>query len=322
MDKTIAILLATYNGEKHIRHQLDSILSQTYKDWYLLIRDDGSTDNTTAIIEEYRNKFSSKIEVIDNKEGNTGSVLNFGALLRAAHNARYILFCDQDDEWMTDKIEITYRKIKEVEEQYNNRLPVIIFTNFRYADAHLQPIESKKNFEVNTKKKLSFSHLLAQNPVYGCTILINRPLADAVGSIPPQAENHDYWIALVASLFGKIFYLKDKTVLYRQHGGNISGSFDDNSLQKRFSRIIIRQDSFKMLRKKKEMLMKLKEIYYPLMNKTAKQTIDDFIDFYTDKSISLFFANIKNGVISQTIGQTLLLYASLLFYKKEDTNSV
>lgn len=180
MDESVTILLATYNGEKYISHQLNSILSQSYTNWHLIIRDDVSKDNTPDIIEKYRELYPDKIEVLNNSGINKGSLLNFGTLLQAAGNARYIMFCDQDDEWLINKIEVTFLKMRELEKKYGLSYPIMIYTNFQYVDEHLKIIRSKAEFDVNRIKNFGFSHLLAQNPVYGCTGMINRSLADKV----------------------------------------------------------------------------------------------------------------------------------------------
>src|SRR3982751_5096035 len=96
----VIILLATYNGEKYLRHQINSLLNQTYTNWHLFIRDDNSTDNTPALLQEYQEQYQNKITIVPNNGVNLGSILNFETLLTFARNAAYVMFCDQDDEWM------------------------------------------------------------------------------------------------------------------------------------------------------------------------------------------------------------------------------
>ncbi len=321
MNETITILLATYNGEKYLGHQLNSLLKQSYTNWHLLIRDDHSTDNTSFIIEKYKENYPGKIDIIKNTGNNKGSLPNFNALLETAADAKYIMFCDQDDEWKPDKIEITFSKMKDLETRFSADLPILIFTDFQYVDEEMNVIESKKKFKINRIKNIQFAQLLAQNPVYGCTTMLNRALADKVTSIPMQAEGHDYWIALVASMFGSIYYLKEKTVLYRQHNKNVSGNFDNNTLKKRVERIFIRKDNFSILKNKKTMLMKLKETYYRQASDEIKNTLDRFLSMYKNKSLFLVVKNIRNGIVSQKISQTFLLYTTLLLYKDKDSNS-
>ena len=315
MNDIITILLATYNGGQYLSHQLDSIVNQTYSNWHLIIRDDHSTDNTTAVIEQYRQAYSGKIDVLKNTGNNTGSVANFSALLSAVKDADYIMFCDQDDEWKKDKIEVTFAEMRRLEKQYGKAYPLMIFTNFQYVNAELQIIESKKNFDINRIKDFGFAHLLAQNPVYGCTTMINRPLADMAGVIPPEADYHDHWIALVAAAFGKLSYLSEKTVLYRQHATNVSGNFDNNSFTKRFQRIFVNKKNYKAAQSKYIMLLYFNKTYANKLDKKFKCMLNDFLSLFTYKHPSCIIRNIKNGVRSQTLAQSLLLYTTIYFTK-------
>lgn len=116
----VDILMATYNGEKYISEQLESIIGQDFKDWKLFIRDDGSKDNTIHIIDNYMKKFPDKIELIDNYNRNLGVKLNFGELMKRSKN-QYCMFSDQDDVWLPNKISITLNKMKELEKVYDNK---------------------------------------------------------------------------------------------------------------------------------------------------------------------------------------------------------
>ena len=317
MTEKITILLATYNGEKYLEKQIESLLNQTYTNWHLIIRDDNSTDHTPIIIEQYRKAYPDKIAVIKHTGMNTGSILNFSALLSAATNAAYIMFCDQDDEWMNNKIEVTLHKMLELEAQYGTGYPIMVFTNFLYVDENMNAIESKKEFIVNRFKNIAFPQMLVQNPAYGCTSMINRALADKVAVIPPQAENHDYWTALIAAAFGKLYYLPQKTIFYRQHASNVSGNYDNSSLKKRVQRIIINKKNLSILTYKRRMLLQFKEMYYPHLNVAFKRIFDDFMALYNGISLPLIWKNMRNGIRSQTMLQTLLLYGSFFFYNKD-----
>jgi len=316
MNELITILLATYNGEIYVEEQLQSLLNQTYTNWHLIIRDDNSTDGTPAILKRYQQQHPEKITILTNNGVNLGSILNFDALLTFAHDAQYIMFCDQDDSWLPDKIATTYAKIRELEREYGVNYPIMVFTNFQYVDKQMSIIESKKDFEINTIQNFGFPHLLAQNPVYGCTTIINRALADKVGSIPAQAENHDHWIALVAAAFGKLYYYNIKPILYRQHSNNVSGSYDNNSLQKRFKRIFVNKKNFKDVKIKYNMLLALKQRYYNTLNKKQLTILDNFLCLYTNKNPLNIVRSLKNNVHSQTKAQTFLLYLTIFLTKQ------
>lgn len=314
--KLITILLATYNGEKYLEDQLQSLLNQTYSDWQLVIRDDNSSDNTPAILERYQREHPDKITIIPNNGINLGSVLNFNALLTFAQDAEYIMLCDQDDKWMPDKIEDTLTAMLQLEAQHSSAQPLMIFTDFLYVDEQLQMIPSKKDFHIAQLFPVRFAHLLAQNHIYGCTMMINKALTRMVLPIPKEAENHDHWIALVASVFGSIQYVNKQTILYRQHNRNISGSHDNSSFKKRFRRIFMEGKNFKDAGARYTMMQVFRNRYYTIMDNKHQQTLDDFLAFYTNKSPMQVWKNIKNGMRSQTMHQSLLFYITVFLKKK------
>ncbi len=317
MDNAITILLATYNGSKYLAHQLDSLFNQTYKNWRLLIRDDGSTDNTLHIVEKYKNQYPDLITVIPKTENQIkGSVANFSALLQAATDTDYIMFCDQDDEWKPTKIETTFSRLKDLEAIHGKQHAVMVFTNFQYVDEEMKVIESKNDFQINTLADFGFAQLLAQNPVYGCTSIINRALADKVKSVPRQAENHDHWIALVAAAFGTLYYLNEKTVLYRQHGKNVSGSHDNDSFSKRIKRIFQQKKNYTDIIARREMICVFAKRYSDELAPDIRKKLDTFLRTYKHKS--LLIKDIRNRVRCQTIPQTFLFYTTFLFSKFDD----
>jgi rhamnosyltransferase len=316
----INILLACYNGEKFIGEQIESILNQTYKNWLLYIRDDNSTDNTEKIIREYERE-NSRIHFVRDEKGNLGSCQNFSLLINAVKNEnKYVMFCDQDDVWLPNKIENTIKAMLDLESRNGENCPLLVYTNFTYVDQLLKPIKAKMKFNATKISNLSFSHILAQNPIYGCTMMINKRLVELVGTIPIEAENHDYWIALVASAFGKILRLDKRLIFYRQHSNNISTNFDNSSFLKRFKRIVIQKKNFQDFRAKLKMSLAFKKLYYLQLSNSQKVVIDDFIAFSKNKSLLLLLKNIKNGLRRQTFNQTILFYCSILFSKKTNFN--
>lgn len=311
----VAILLATYNGAKYLRQQIESLLSQTYTDWRLFIRDDHSSDDTPEILAEYVRKYPDKFFLLKDELGNLGSSQNFNALLQVVKEEEYIMFCDQDDFWLPDKIDFTLNQMLELESVHGKECPLLMHTSFRYVDSNLKDIDSKKDFHATKISELSLRHLIAQNPIYGCTVMINNSLTKLVGVIPAIAENHDYWIAMVASALGKINYSTTRTLLYRQHGNNVSGNYNDNSLVQRFKRIIIQKKNLKDAKSKIDMAKELKIKYYNQLNSSQLNLIDNFIEFSETKSIQLLLKNLNNGVRRQTISQTFLFYSSVFFLK-------
>lgn len=312
----INILLASFNGEKFIAEQLESILNQTYKNWQLFIRDDSSSDNTVNIISAYQ-QMDARIHLVSDDLGNVGSVQNFSVLMNCIRNGNeYIMFCDQDDVWLPSKIEDTLNEMMRLEEEYSKNTPLLVHTNFLYVDSLLKPIESKKSFQPTKITAPTLSNVLCQNSVYGCTMMINKKLAEAVNKIPVEAENHDYWIVLVASAFGKIFYLNKRTVLYRQHGSNLSTQFDFNSFSKRFKRIVVDRKNLDDVKSKLKMALVFKKIYFNQLSDQNKKMLQDFIDLSKSRNLPLLIRNIKNGIRRQTFNQTLLFYLTIILSKR------
>lgn len=220
----IEILLPVYNGEKYLREQIDSILLQTNQNWILKIRNDGSTDNSHVIIEEYVSKFPDKIFEIDSPSVNCGLVSSLNYLLESASDADYIMFADQDDVWLPDKIEQSLAAISEIEKN-NHLLPVMVCTDAICVDQNLKIIhksfyESQKFLPniVGDKHKM-----LSLNEVQGCTIIINKPAYSKIFPLPTFMKIHDMWIGVICAHYGIAKYICTQTLLYRQHSKNTLG---------------------------------------------------------------------------------------------------
>lgn len=225
----IAILMATYNGEKYICQQIDSILSQTCKDWELYIHDDGSTDNTIAVVESYVEKYPNKIHLIDGKSTG-GAKYNFFYMFGQVE-APYYMTCDQDDVWLDKKIELTYDKMLTIENKAD--VPCLVYTELRVVDSELNTIaDTMSGYQSLDCHKRTINQFILQNSVTGCTMMVNRALRDKMLRITDIDNTimHDWWAALVAAQFGKTAFIDEPTILYRQHGYNSLGALGINKL--------------------------------------------------------------------------------------------
>lgn len=221
MKKKIGILLSTYNGNKYIIEQLESLLFQNYNEKIeIIVRDDYSSDSTVDILK------TNNINLIDTKK-NLGAKRSFSELLNYAilnSDAEYFMFCDQDDVWENDKVEKTLAKMQEMEQKFGD-IPLLIHTDLEVVDAKLNTINSSfMEFQKIDHSRKSFNNLLMQNIITGCTVMINRKLAQKCLPISGGAIMHDWWIGLVASKFGEIGYLDEVTIKYRQHASNTIGA--------------------------------------------------------------------------------------------------
>lgn len=215
----VEILMATYNGERYLSEQIESILNQSYKDWKLLVRDDGSKDRTLDILKLYKAKYPKKITLMEDKKGGLRAKENFLELLRQS-KSDYIMFCDQDDVWLPNKIEVTLEKMKKVENG-----PTLIHTDLKVVDKELNLIsDSMWRYQKLSPERKEYNFLIVQNNITGCTMMINRELAKlSIGEFP-NGLMHDWIIGIVASLKGTIDYVEERTILYRQHGNNDVGA--------------------------------------------------------------------------------------------------
>lgn len=218
MEPQVDLLLATYQGAEFLPEQLDSIQRQSYRRIHLIARDDGSRDHSRELLKNH------VLQLLETQE-NLGCKLNFSKLLQHA-KAPYICFADQDDVWLPHKVEESLDAMRKAEKIYGQNTPILVHTDLIVVDQNLKEISpSFWNYAgLNPHEHSSFNRLLVQNCVTGCAMMINRPLADLAGDIPQEAKMHDWWLALVASAFGKIIAVNHPSILYRQHGKNTIGA--------------------------------------------------------------------------------------------------
>lgn len=229
----IEILLATFNGERYLREQIESILNQDYPNLRVLARDDGSTDSTMAILEQYAVRFPTRFRVMPPGEITGSPKWNFHRLMQAS-TSDYVCFADQDDVWLPQKISLTMQAMKRLEARHSRELPLLAFTDLRVVDKQLETQHESywKLHRINPHQANHFARLLGQNVVTGCTAMLNRPLLEIALRMPDEAEMHDGWVALLAAAFGASEPVPAQTMLYRQHSQNILGAAEPESLLK------------------------------------------------------------------------------------------
>ncbi len=221
----IDILMATYNGDAHIRQQLDSIFAQSFTDWRLIIRDDGSTDGTLDIINEYMAFYPDKIKLIRDYMPTGSAKGNFLELIRASEG-EYMAFADQDDVWHRDKLAKSYEAMKELELQYGAGVPLMVHTDLNVVDERLGQLAPSFTRLMKLPVKKHLRDIIIQNSVVGCTMIINRTLADMCGELRDVSRilMHDHAIAIMAYAYGHAAYIDAPLVDYRQHGDNQVGA--------------------------------------------------------------------------------------------------
>lgn len=227
----VDVLLATFNGGQYLAEQIDSILQQDYAGPIrVLIRDDGSSDETPAVIEQYLNAplaaHRSLLWLAKEENSATGVSSNFAALIAAA-DAPYMALADQDDVWLPYKIRLQMTKMQQTESQHGHTTPLLICTDLTLVDRNLQPVASSmwQHQKLNPKWATQWQHLLVQNMVTGCTTLFNQAAKAVILPIPTAyGLFHDHWMATAVACKGKVIPMAEQTVLYRQHGQNVEAA--------------------------------------------------------------------------------------------------
>lgn len=223
-EKKVQILLSTYNGERYLQEQLDSIIKQSYADWVLTIRDDGSTDGTLKIVEKYVQKYPDKINYFS--DANIGACQSFLALAdQADKSCVYYAFCDQDDVWKEDKLERAVQQMVKSEEQQGNDKPVLYCSALDIVDENRRFIQ-KKDMSIFSSR-MRFGNALVENVCTGCTMVVNKLLLESVQNLSKEFMDkilmHDWWMYLYASCFGVVIYDSYSGIQYRQHQNNVVG---------------------------------------------------------------------------------------------------
>ena len=225
----IAVLLSTYNSELYISEQLNSIINQTFKSFTLYIIDDGSSDKTLEIINNYINNHNNIVFLDKNNKGSK-PLKSFIWLLENV-NANYYFFSDHDDIWIEDKIEISLNKIKEIELLYPTK-PVLVHTDLIVVDSNINIIDNSfwKSSNINPKILNSFNFLAVHNGVVGCTMIFNKLAKLSIKKINKYTLMHDSWITLcILNQKGIVDYIDKPTVYYRQHENNVIGFIKPNT---------------------------------------------------------------------------------------------
>lgn len=218
----IQVLLSTYNGENFLREQIESLIHQEGVNIKILVRDDGSIDNTLQILRAYESE--GKLSVI--KGRNIGWRQSFMQLVAQSGDCDYYAFCDQDDIWLPNKLKIALAQLEKMPKSQPN----LYCSNLIY-------YKNGTEYGLIRKKapKLTLHLALMRSLSAGCTMVFNRELRDMVADNKPRnVTAHDFWLYQVASLLGNVYYDMNSYILYRQHSENqIGASISKKSIWKK-----------------------------------------------------------------------------------------
>lgn len=210
----VTVLMSTYNGQKFIKEQIDSILNQNDVQVQLNIRDDGSTDRTIAILKEYQNRFDN-INVVFGK--NIGWKLSFFSLLENTlpEKKMFYAFSDQDDIWLTNKM-------SNAVELLNDSKPMLYHSNVTIVNSKKEILGNRygEDFIPNDKNPQAF----LDGYGIGATMVFNEKLLSIFNTYKVKnATNHDAYLIALCNLVGKTIYDKNSYILYRRHAENATG---------------------------------------------------------------------------------------------------
>ncbi|HFQ4975260.1 TPA: glycosyltransferase family 2 protein [Vibrio vulnificus] len=215
--------MSTYNGEKYLADQIESIRSQTFGNFVLYVRDDGSRDSTLSILDKYET-LDSRIKVLKGNSINLGVTASFLELLYKV-SADIYFFCDQDDLWEANKIETLSKHF----ENNSNKFPLLVHSDLNLIDSKGKSLGSTFNLSEDLifPKDYNSRQALLQNSIVGCSLAFNQALRDVALKGYENRHKialHDWWIALCALYFGEVVYLDTPLINYRQHENNVSGT--------------------------------------------------------------------------------------------------
>ncbi|MFV0573827.1 MAG: glycosyltransferase family 2 protein [Vibrio sp.] len=229
---SVEILLATYNGERYLSEQIESLMNQSYKNFTVLISDDGSTDGTVELI----NKIQDPRFKLVNSERVGGVIKNFEILLNNS-SSEYVMLCDQDDVWHKDKVKVSLEGI--LKEERDKIEPCLGFSDLKLVDENLNLIAPSfyRETKLNPYRNLNINNLSWMGSVYGCTIIMNRAAVQNSLPFPNKLIMHDHWLAYRSLINGMIFFIDKPLLKYRQHNKNVSGGmgYKQSLIKKIFS---------------------------------------------------------------------------------------
>ena len=308
----VNILMSTYNGQQFLTEQIRSIQDQSYTDWTLFIRDDGSSDNTKEILKDFERQ-DSRIHLIDSdKSDNLGVIKSFHKLVNH-DRADYYFFSDQDDVWLLNKLELSLKEAQ----NYLADLPLMVYMDLKVVNQDLEIMTESMVKSQSHHANTELVQELTENTVTGGVAMINHALAE-MWQETDDILMHDWYLALLASAFGNLVFIDQPGELYRQHSDNVLGA---RTLSKRFKKWIrphilfaVYWDLIKNSQKQARHLLQM-----PL-SQSNRELIEAFVTIMDKPMLERFRILRKYGLRKNKAFHTLVfttLIVTKFAYKKE-----
>lgn len=304
----ITILMATYNGEKYIKQQLDSLLKQTVQEFKIIIYDDCSSDNTFEILKSYQKKYPYKI-YLHKTDKNSGNAKYTFMKMMIEYKDDYLMLCDQDDVWFEDKVEKSLRKIKQVEKSLGAGIPILVHTDLHVVDEDLNTISKSYKKAMNSDFSItSLNSKLIQNTLTGCTAIYNKALSELIFEEPKYMIMHDWWLMLIASAFGTIQSIDMPTIYYRQHSNNSIGAKDVRTLKYKINKLINYKDMQKAINDTYEQAYYFFYMYKNKLTNEKNNLLIQYIDIPNKNKLGRFITICKLKTLKHGIARKIAAF--------------
>lgn len=300
----VIVLLSSYNGEKYIKQQIDSILNQTGVEVIIMVRDDGSKDNTISILEDYQRNVSS-FELI--KGDNCGSTASFSRLLAYAYskfgNDVLYAFSDQDDVWQKEKLLVASKRL-----DIKSTIPMLYCSNLTCVDEFLNVLKPMRN-RINGFPK---SSTLICPIATGCTMVFTPSAAELyVSSYTEKVRMHDIWLSQICAFLGSVYYDNDAYILYRQHGGNQIGNKSNIK-----DKLLAKYKSLKTLNSQHDRENDAKTFFKQFGNLLSPEDFE-MVDTVASYKSSIkkrwrFFLAVRKGQLKRLVAPNFWLYIRII----------
>lgn len=303
----IEILMATYNGAAFLKEQLDSILAQTDGGWHLTVSDDGSDDGTAELIDAYVKNYPQKISR-HRFESRFGNARDHFLHLMKETTASWMLFCDQDDVWLTNKVGAFRGAIEQAEKEYGADRPMLVFSDQIPANENLKPLDgSLAHYQKLYTKRFDFRSILMQNVVTGGAMAVNRPLVRTASAYEKSTRMimHDWWMAAVAARFGKVIFINEPLGYYRQHRNNAVGAKHVGSASYVRSKIASLKEVRESIERKKSQAELFRRTYRSRLSDSDRAFLQGFTKSRSGMLFYLKYGRLIHG-IERRIGMMLL----------------
>ena len=305
-----AVLLTAFNGSVHLPGLLESLRTQSDPDFVVIMQDDGSTDDTPAILKDIAaqdNRF-----VFGSEQGkHLGAASNFLSLVRQA-DADCCLLCDQDDIWETEKIAVLKQALQDLEKEYGSSTPLLVHSDCSLIDEAGKKIgDSFFHHQGWDPGAVTLSRLLVQNNVTGCTLIMNRPLRDLIAAhaVAKDLFMHDWFIALTAASFGRIAFVDQPLTRYRQHEGNVIGASSQSLVARGLAALRNREDAKRRILLTYTHTKVFRKIYGKELPADALNTVEAYLSTQRMRKLPRVLAVRRMGCVMQSpvtrLGQIL-----------------